>query len=199
MITTLTKKTTTKYSNTKVKTRNLLPNVSYRRYKPEDVEKTNFVIDVFSFLTQHLNPTGLDRKLETQLERDYAKMICHTCVPHKFSKFIYLKENFIELSQPHITYQKAKNIVINIIYIINISALKDHLRTIQYVYSLPFPKIYNRTNKFGIKNKSHFDFFFTNWKHHKSNLVLPTPRKNKVVEEPIKKLIPEIDITQQQQ
>ena len=44
-------KTTTKYSNTKVKTRNLLTDVSYRRYKPEDIEKTNFVIDVFSFLT----------------------------------------------------------------------------------------------------------------------------------------------------
>ena len=33
----------------------------------------------------------------------------------------------------------------------------------------------------------------------KSNLVLPTPTKNKVVEQPIKKTIPEIDITQQQQ
>ena len=63
-------KTTTKYSNTKVKTTNLLTNVSYRRYKPEDVEKTNFVINVFFFLTQNLNPTGLDRKLETSLEGD---------------------------------------------------------------------------------------------------------------------------------
>ena len=65
-------KTTTKYCNTKVKTRNLLTNFSYRRYKPEDVEKTNFVINVFSFLTQNLNPTGLDRKLETLLERYYV-------------------------------------------------------------------------------------------------------------------------------
>ena len=64
---------TTKYSNTKVKTRNLLMNVSYRRYKPEDGEKTNFVINVFSFLTQNLNPTGLDRKLEIKLEREYGK------------------------------------------------------------------------------------------------------------------------------
>ena len=46
-------KTTTKYSNTKVKTRNLLTNVSYTSCKPEDVEKTNFVINVFSFLTQN--------------------------------------------------------------------------------------------------------------------------------------------------
>ena len=63
-------KTTTKYSNTKVKTRNLLTNVSYKRYKPEDVEKISFVIDVFSFSTHYLNPTVLDRKLETSLERD---------------------------------------------------------------------------------------------------------------------------------
>ena len=59
----------TKYSNTKVKSRNLLTNVSYRRYKPEDVEKVNFVVDVFSILIQNLNPTGLDRKLETTLVR----------------------------------------------------------------------------------------------------------------------------------
>ena len=59
--------TTTKYSNKKVKTRRRgMVNVSYRRYKSEDVEKTNFVIDVFSFLTQNLNPTGIHRKLDSK-------------------------------------------------------------------------------------------------------------------------------------
>ena len=159
---------TTKYSNTKVKTRNLLTNVSYRRYKPEDGEKTNFVINVFSFLTQNLNPTGLDRKLEILLERDYVKMIWDSCVSHKFSKFIYQEENFIDLSQPHITYLKANNIVLKFVEedAQNIdllrSALRDHLRTIQYVYSLLSPKIYSRTNTLGINNKPHFDFIFTN-------------------------------------
>ena len=38
---------TTKYSNTKVKTRNLLTNVSYRRYKPEDGEKQT-LLSMFS-------------------------------------------------------------------------------------------------------------------------------------------------------
>ena len=80
----------------------MLTNVSYRRYIPEDVEKTNFVIDVFPFITQNLNPTGLDRKLEIPLERDYVKMIWDSCVQHEFSKFIYQIENVIELSQPHI-------------------------------------------------------------------------------------------------
>ena len=91
------KTTTTKYSNTKVKTRNLLTNVSYRIYKPEDVEKTNFVINFFSLLTQNLNPTGLDRKLETSLKRDYVKIVWDACVLHKFPKFIYLEDNFIIL------------------------------------------------------------------------------------------------------
>ena len=108
-------KTTTKYSNTKVKTGNLLANVSYRRYKSEDVEKTNFGINVFSFLTQNVNPTGLDRKLETPLERDYVKMIWDSRVPHKLTKFIYQKENFIELSQLHTAYQKANNIVLKFV------------------------------------------------------------------------------------
>ena len=153
-ITTL-KKTTMKYSHKKVKIRNLLTNVSYRRYKPEDVGKTNFVLDVFSFLTQNLNPSGLDRKLETLLKRGYIKMIWDSCVPHKFTKFIYLKENFIELCQLHITCQKANNIVIKFVEedMQNIdllkSTLRDHLQAIQYVYSLLFRKIYNRT--FGLE------------------------------------------------
>ena len=100
----------------------------------------NFVIDVFSFLTQNLNPTGLDRKLETALERDYVKMIWDTCVPHKFSKFIYLKENFIDLCQPHITYQKANNIVLKFIeedpqnFELLKATLREHLRRVKYVY-----------------------------------------------------------------
>ena len=68
----------------------------------------------------------------------------------------------------------------------------------QYVYSLLFPKIYNRTNKFGINNKSHFDFIFTNWRHHKSNLILSTPTKNKVAEQPTKKIIPETQRQEQE-
>ena len=41
--------TTTKYSNTKVKTKNLLTNVSYRRYKPDDIEKKTFLSLFFRF------------------------------------------------------------------------------------------------------------------------------------------------------
>ena len=176
-----------------------------QKIQARNVEKMNFVINVFSFLTQNLNPTGLDRKLETSLESDYAKMVWNTCVPHKFTRFIYLKDNFIELSQPYITYQKAKNIVVKLVEedVENLdflkSALRNHLRTIKYVSSLLFPKIYNRTNRFGINNKSHFDFISNNWEHYKNNRVLPKPTKNRVVEQPTKKVVPEIDKTQLQQ
>ena len=87
-------------------------------------------------------------------------------MPLKFSKLIYLKENFIDLCQPHITYQKANNIVLKFIeedpqnFELLKATLKEHLRIIQYLYSLLFPKIYNKTNKFGINNESQFDFFY---------------------------------------
>ena len=87
--------TTTKYSNTKVKTRNLLTNVSYRRYKPEDGEKTNFVINVFSLLTKNLNPTGLDRKLEIPLKREYGKKLFGTAVYHINSASLFIKKKIL--------------------------------------------------------------------------------------------------------
>ena len=37
------------YSSTKVKTRNLLTNISCRRFKQSDFNKTRFVADIFSF------------------------------------------------------------------------------------------------------------------------------------------------------
>ena len=63
-------------------------------------------------------------------------MVWDTCVPHKFTKFTHLKDNFIELSEPHITYQRANNIVVKFVEedVQNIdllkSALRNHLQTI---------------------------------------------------------------------
>ena len=63
-------------------------------------------------------------------------MVWDTCLPHKFTNFTYLKNNFIELSEPHITYQKENNIVVKFVEedVQNIdllkSALTNHLQTI---------------------------------------------------------------------
>ena len=57
-------------------------------------------------------------------------MIWDSCVPHKFTKFMYLKKKIIELNQPHITYQKANNIVVKFVEedLQNIDLLKSALR-----------------------------------------------------------------------
>ena len=62
------------YSNTKVKTRNLLTNVSYRRFKQTDFNK-KIIVDIMSFLTQNFNPINLDRKLDSEKERDMVKFL----------------------------------------------------------------------------------------------------------------------------
>ena len=50
------KKRNTIYSSTKVKTRNLLTNVGYRRLKETDFLNLNFIVDLLSFLLQNFNP-----------------------------------------------------------------------------------------------------------------------------------------------
>ena len=50
-------------SNTKVKTGNLLTNVSYRRFKQSDFKKSGFITDILSFLLQNFNPINLYWKL----------------------------------------------------------------------------------------------------------------------------------------
>ena len=72
------------YSSTKVKTRNLLTNVSYRRFKQSDFNNQSFIIEILSFsklklwnwnMVQNFNPINLDIKLEVEKERDMVKFI----------------------------------------------------------------------------------------------------------------------------
>ena len=56
----------------------------------------------------------------------------------------------------------------NNINILNIK-LEEHFKVIHHICSLLYPKIYNRVNLFGIKNKNDFDFVFQSWKPKKQN------------------------------
>lgn len=47
------------------------------------------------------------------------------------------------------------------------SNIEEHLKIIHYVYSLLYPKIYNRINNFGVQTKKNFDFVFSSWKARK--------------------------------
>ena len=99
------------YSNMKVKTRNLLTNVSYRRFKQSDFNKSGFIIDILSFSLQNFNPINLDRKLDTEKERYMVKFLWDEPIPHEFVSYIYKQHNITQLSRPNLTYQKVNNII----------------------------------------------------------------------------------------
>ena len=44
----------------------ILTNTSYRHYKPKDFKNEPFVIDIYSFLLQNLNPLMTDRKFDNE-------------------------------------------------------------------------------------------------------------------------------------
>ena len=165
------------YSSTKVKARNLLTNVAYRRYKNSDFNKTNFIIDILSFLVYNCNPTNLEIKLETDRERDMIKFLWDKCIPIAFTKYLMQQENFNIISQTNLTYQKSNKIVLN--YLSDdpekISQLKfkiaDKFNLIHYIYSVLYAKIYNRINHFGIKRKNNFDYDFQMWKKEKFSRI----------------------------
>ena len=153
------------YSNTKVKTRSLLTNVSYRRFKQSDI---------LSFLVQNFNPINLERKLDLEKERDMLKFLWDECIPHDFVGYMYQQVNYNVISKPNVTYQKANEIVKQFIFEDpnRINTLKykieERFSLIHYIYSILFSKIYNRTNNFGIQNKKNFDFYFQTWKNRKT-------------------------------
>ena len=118
---------------------------------------------------QNFNPIGLKRKLEIENERQYIKLMWDICLPHVFTRFIYLKDNFTILSSPNLTYQKAKNIAKRFTEkdTKNIDVWRAKIQIIHYIYRLLYPQIYNRVNNFGIQNKTQFEFIFSNWKAKK--------------------------------
>ena len=143
----------------------------------------------------------LDRKLDNENERLYVKVLWDECLPHAFTRFIYKSENYNVLSNPKLTFQKANEIVKKFIEenSNNINLLKfkidKNFKIIQYVYSLLYPKIYNRINKSGIQNKNSFDFVFSNWRARKQSgpispkiiNELPAPVKQILVTEMLSK------------
>ena len=116
---------------------------------------------------QNLNPLGLDRKLETETERNHVKMVWDLCLLSKFRFFVLAEKNYLALLETQVMYQKASYMIHEFIdenRVENLSLLKaaliENIDLIRYVYSTYLPKIYNRTNAFGIKSKSFFDYTY---------------------------------------
>ena len=144
------------YSSTKVKARNLLTNVSYRRFKQSNFNNLNFIIDILSFLLQNFNPINLDRKVDLEDERLMIKFLWEACIPNEFTRLIYKNGNNKKIADPKLTYQKANKFVIDWIqsetFLRNdvVNQIKENFKYIHYIYSLLYPKIYNRINHFEV-------------------------------------------------
>ena len=174
----------TQYSSTKVKARNLLTNVGYRRFKESDFTNSSFIIDILSFLLQNFNPINIERKVDTENEQQMISFLWEVCVPVSLTTHIFMPENYQIIADPKLTYQKANTIVKNWMLNANISEvyqiIASNFKSIHFIYSFLYPKLYSRINSFGIKNKSQFDLAFTLYKTNKiqSNFEAFLPGKN---------------------
>ena len=100
-----------KYSLTKVKARNFLSIISYNRIKNSDYENRSFVINCFSFLLLYLNPFYLERKFETNSDRDYVNVLWSFMMPQTLYNFICRDDNFKTLNKLKLKFQDANEIV----------------------------------------------------------------------------------------
>ena len=204
-----TKKKRAAYNNTKVKARNLLTNVAYRRFKITDFNKTNFVVDILSFLVQNCNPTDLEIKLETEKERGMVKFMWDSCILHDFTTYLLKQENYDIISQTNLTYQNANKVVLDYVKTEEgrLARLKYKLtqkfNLIHYIYSILYAKMYNRINHFNIKRKNDFDFQFQLWRKEKQQLKFlgkePTNYLNRKVEKEEQMPIQDSNITKKNQ
>ena len=136
------------------------------RYKKSDFNNGNFVIDVYSFLLQNLNPFMIDRKFDNENDIQRVKMLWQKCLPQQFTQYIFLYDNFLALTQMETTCQKANSVVKQVLteHPSELNHLKhclaENTKVIQYLYATLFAKHYSRNNKFGIQNKSLVDLAY---------------------------------------
>ena len=70
--------------------------------KKSDFTNGNFVIDIYSFLLQNLNPLMIDRKFDNENDRQWVKMLWQKCLLQQFTGYIFLYDNFLALTQMEI-------------------------------------------------------------------------------------------------
>ena len=159
----------TSYSSTKIKARNFLTNVSYNRVTVADYKNKNFVIDCFTFLVLYLNPFYLERKFETDVEREFVNTLWAFLMPSNLYNHISQGENMKTLNRIKIKYQDAKDIILGFLEYDkgNFSVLSNFLEKnailYQFLYGNLFPKCFSRVNDYGVRAKTLFNTYYQNF------------------------------------
>ena len=163
-----------KYSTTKVKARNFLTNVSYNGIKDKDYQNRSFVIDIFTFLIFYLNPFYLERKFETNIERDYINVLWSFLMPETLYNFICKNEHVKTLNKIKIKFPEVVEILNLYIEDESIGTqeqqfniLKDFLtkyaKIYQFIFGNLFPKCFSRIDDYGIQSKTASNFHYKNY------------------------------------
>ena len=157
------------YSSTKIKARNFLTNVSYNRVTVADYKNKNFVIDCFTFLILYLNPFYLERKFETDVEREFVNTLWAFLMPSNLYNYISQGENMKTLNKIKVKYQDAKDIILRFLEYDqgNLSVLSSFLEKnailYQFLYGNLFPKCFSRVNDYGVRAKTLFNTYYQNF------------------------------------
>ena len=157
------------YNNSKIKARNFLTNVSYRRIGVSDYQCDNFVIDCFTFIVMYLNPFYLERKFESTIERDFVHVMWNYLMPNGLYRYISDDANVKTLIKIKVKYQDVKDIMIAFLAedTLNIKILSDFLEKngvlYQFLFGNLFPKCFARIDDYGINAKTLFNKYFRNF------------------------------------
>ena len=161
------------YSSTKIKARNFLTNVSYNRIKTTDYKNKDFVIDCFTFLLLYLNPFYLERKFESEIEREFVNTLWTFLMPSNLYTYISQSENMKTLNKIKIKYQDVKDILLDFLkdesnnndvgFNVLSSFLEKNAILYQFLYGNLFPKCFSRVNDYGIRAKTLFNTYYTNF------------------------------------
>ena len=157
------------YSSTKIKARNFLTNVSYNRVTVADYKNKNFVIDCFTFLILYLNPFYLERKFETDVEREFVNTLWAFLMPSNLYNYKSQGENMKTLNKIKVKYQDAKDIILRFLEYDqgNLSVLSSFLEKnailYQFLYGNLFPKCFSRVNDYGVRAKTLFNTYYQNF------------------------------------
>ena len=158
-----------KYNNSKVKARNFLSNVSYNRITKLDYRNQNFVVDCFTFLILYLNPFYLERKFESNVEREFINVLWLFLMPNNLYNYIHQNDNMTTLIKLKVKYPDAKKIILDFLKHDqgNLKVLSDYLEKngilYQFLYGSLFPKCFCRVNDYGVKAKLLFNTYYQNF------------------------------------
>ena len=111
----------------------------------------------------------MERKFETDVEREFANTLWAFLMPSNLYNHISQGENMKTLNKIKIKYQDAKDIILGFLQYDkgNFSVLSNFLEKnailYQFLYGNLFPKCFSRVNDYGVRAKTLFNTYYQNF------------------------------------